>query len=104
MPVDVTKLLTPADHRLVARAKKRGEKAAQKVMQAIARRAGQTAFERNEKISRACRPDRSRLAASVSREEDEMKPNWRRRAAQQAERDRGALRRLAMHEASQCFD
>jgi hypothetical protein len=30
MPVDVTKLLTPADHRLVARAKKRGEKAAQK--------------------------------------------------------------------------
>jgi hypothetical protein len=34
-----------------ARAKKRGEKAAQKVMQAIARRAGQTAFERNEKIA-----------------------------------------------------
>jgi hypothetical protein len=29
-----------------------------------------------------------------------MKPNWRRRAAPQAERDRGALRRLTMHQAS----
>jgi hypothetical protein len=51
MPVDVTLLLTKADHKLVAKAAKRGPAAARKVMDAIAKRAAATAYAKNQKIA-----------------------------------------------------
>jgi hypothetical protein len=60
MPIDVSRLLTKADHRLVAKAAKRGPVAAKKVMDAIAKRAAQTAFDRNEKIADELKDDTDR--------------------------------------------
>jgi hypothetical protein len=57
MPRDVLTYLTPADTRLVARAKKRGDAAANKVIQAIARRAAKTSFDKNQKIAQEMRDE-----------------------------------------------
>jgi hypothetical protein len=44
MPVDVTLLLTKADHKLIARAGRRSKKAADELIKRIADRAAKTAY------------------------------------------------------------
>ena len=52
MPVDVLNLLTPSDYKLVSQVRRtRGDKAGLELAKRIARRAGQSAFEKNERIA-----------------------------------------------------
>lgn len=60
MPVDVTFLLTPADRKLVARAKRRSKKAAAEMIARIADRAARTAAAKNRKIEREIKDDTDR--------------------------------------------
>jgi len=52
MPRDVIKYLTPADHKLVARAGRRSKKAADEMIARIADRAAKTAAAKNRKIAK----------------------------------------------------
>jgi hypothetical protein len=52
MPVDVTLLLTEADHQLIARARRRSKKAADEMIKRIADRAAKTAYAKNQKIAK----------------------------------------------------
>jgi hypothetical protein len=69
MPVDVTLLLTKADHKLIARAGRRSKKAADELIKRIADRAAKTAYAKNQKVARELEDDvdRSGFSSFVTR-------------------------------------
>lgn len=103
MPADPFALITKADERLIAQARKRGPAALEKVTLAIARRAVTTAAAKDKKREEELHDSEDRAwppawVLSAGKEAKLRAVHWRRRAVQRAERDRCELHRLALHE------